>query len=334
MRYAHFEKRQFGIALNFLTFVQKLNMSIAILTNHKDPNTWKKALQEKLPAVDINIVGTTDIALNAEFLVCWKPEKDQLKAFPNLKVIQSLGAGVDHIFDTNKITEAIKVVRIVDPNLMVDMWEYTLAATMNYLKDFPKYAQQAATESWEQHQYKTIPTTTVSVMGLGKIGGYVAEQFAKLGFKVQGWSNSIKNIKGVKAFAGIARLPEFLENTDVLINILPLTTSTKGILKQQLFTQLPKGAYIINVGRGGHLIEKDLIPLVENGQLSGATLDVFQEEPLPKNHPFWGHPKIVITPHIASLTNVQSAVNQVVENYQQMVKGGQLLNEVSAKKGY
>jgi len=215
-----------------LTFVQKLNMSIAILTNHKDPNAWKKVLQEKLPKVDINIVGTTQAALNAEFLLCWKPQKDQLKNFSNLRVIQSLGAGVDHIFDTNKITAAVKVVRIVDPNLMVDMWEYTLAATMNYLKDFPKYAQQAQIQSWEQHPYKTIPSTTVSIMGLGKIGGYVAEQFAKLGFKVQGWSNSIKTIKGVKAFAGITKLPEFLENTDVLINILPLTPTTKDILNR------------------------------------------------------------------------------------------------------
>ncbi|MFK7982274.1 MAG: 2-hydroxyacid dehydrogenase [Saprospiraceae bacterium] len=309
-------------------------MSIAILTNHKDPIAWKKALQEKLPEVAINIVETNSAALTAEFLVCWKPKKDQLAAFSNLKVIQSLGAGVDHIFDTNKIKAPIKVVRIVDPNLMVDMWEYTLAATMNYLKDFPTYAQQAERQSWKQHQYKTIPTTTVSIMGLGKIGGYVAEQFAKIGFKVQGWSNSLKSMDGVKTFAGQSHLADFLKNTDVLINILPLTATTQGILNHQLLTQLPKGAHIINVGRGGHLMEKDLLPLVENGQLSGATLDVFQEEPLPKNHPFWAHPKIVVTPHIASLTNVQSAVNQVVENYQRMKKGVDLLNEVSPKKGY
>ncbi len=309
-------------------------MSIAILTNHKDPKSWKKALQEKLPNVQIDIVGESEMAFNAEFLVCWKPEKGQLKDFPNLKVIQSLGAGVDHIFDTNLIPTNRKVVRIVDPNLMVDMWEYTLAATMNYLKDFPIYAQQQNKKAWIQHKYKTISTTTVSVMGLGKIGGYVAEQFAKLGFKVQGWSNSIKTIKGVKSFAGQLDLSLFLKNTDVLINILPLTANTTGILNTTFLEKLPRGAYLINVGRGGHLIEADLLPLIEAGQLSGATLDVFQEEPLPKNHPFWIHAKIVVTPHIASLTNIESAVNQVVENYQRMVKGEGLLNEVSPKKGY
>ena len=309
-------------------------MNIAILANYKDPHAWKKALQAKLLNVRIDIVGESAAAFNAEFLVCWKPEKGQLKKFPNLKVIQSLGAGVDHIFDTNLIPDETSVVRIVDPNLMIDMWEYTLAATMNYLKDFPLYAQQQSNKAWIQHKYKTIPTTTVSVMGLGKIGGYVAEQFAKIGFKVQGWSNSIKNIKGVKAFAGQSDLSEFLKNTDVLINILPLTASTTGILNTTFLERLPKGAYLINVGRGGHLIEADLLPLIENGQLAGATLDVFQEEPLPKNHPFWTCPKVVVTPHIASLTKVESAVNQVVENYQRMMKGELLLNEVSPKKGY
>jgi len=309
-------------------------MSIAILTNHKDAHSWKKALQDKLPEVSIDIYGQTEAALNAEFLVCWKPEKGQLKDFPKLKVIQSLGAGVDHIFDTNKILSDVKVVRIVDPNLMVDMWEYTLTATLNYLKDFPIYAQQQREQKWIQHSYKTIPTTTVSIMGLGQIGGYVVEQFAKLGFKVQGWSNSMKTIKGVKAFAGQRDLPNFLKNTTVLINILPLTAATTGILNKSLFQQLPKGAYLINVGRGGHLIENDLLPVINNGQLAGATLDVFHQEPLPKNHPFWTHPKIVVTPHIASLTNVESVVNQVVENYHRMITGKKMLNEVSPQKGY
>jgi len=309
-------------------------MSIAILTNHKNPIPWKKALQEQLPNIKIDIVGTSTDASSAEFVVCWKPEKDQLKNFPNLKVIQSLGAGVDHIFDTNTIAKSIKVVRIVDPNLMVDMWEYTLAATMNYLKDFRFYAQQQQTKTWQQYPYKTIPTTTIGVMGLGKIGGYVAAQFAKLGFKVNGWSNSVKNIAGVLSFAGPATLSAFLENTTVLINILPLTATTKNILNNNLLAQLPFGAYLINVGRGGHLVETDLLPLIERGQLAGATLDVFQQEPLPTNHPFWTHSKVVVTPHIASLTNVASAVNQVVENYQRMIKGAALLNEVSAQKGY
>lgn len=309
-------------------------MQIAILTNHKDPQPWQQALQDKLPNVPIEIVEQSTAAKNAEFLVCWKPKKGQLKAFPKLKVIQSLGAGVDHIFDTNSIPNSIKVARIVDPNLSVDMWEYTLAATMNYLKDFPVYARQQRAKNWQQHPYKTIPTTIIGIMGLGKIGGYVAKQFSKLGFQVRGWSNSLKNMADIQSYAGQIGLPAFLTETDILINILPLTTQTKNILNHKLLSQLPKGAYLINVGRGGHLVEAELLPLIDNGHLAGATLDVFQEEPLPHSHPFWTHPKIVATPHIASLTNIKSAVNQIVENYHRMIKGERLLNEVSSEKGY
>lgn len=309
-------------------------MSIAILTNYKDASVWKDALAAKLPEVSIDVFGEREEALAAEFLVCWKPEKDQLRGFTKLKVIQSLGAGVDHIFDTNDITPPVKVVRIIDERLTVDMWEYTLAATMAHLKDFAKYNRQERYTYWRQHTYKTIPETRVSVMGLGKIGGYVAQQFAKLGFKTQGWSNSSKKIRKVKNFVGMKGLPKMLSKTNILINILPLTTATKGILNQDLLSHLSKGAYLINVGRGGHLVEGDLIPLIDSGQLAGATLDVFEKEPLPITHPFWKHPKIQVTPHVASLTNVESAVNQVVENYLRMMQGQALLNEVSAVKGY
>lgn len=251
-----------------------------------------------------------------------------------MKVIQSLGAGVDHIFDTNQIDETIKVVRIIDERLSADMWEYTLAATMHHLKDLSQYNRQESYQYWRTHQYKTIPETRVSILGLGQIGGYVAQQFAKLGFKTQGWSNSSKKIRKVKSFVGEKQLPKMLKKTDVLINILPLTASTTGILNEKLLNQLPKGAYLINVGRGGHLVEPDLIPLIDNGHLSGATLDVFHTEPLPKNHLFWKHPKIQVTPHVASLTNLDSAVHQVVENYKRMKSGEELLNEVSPQKGY
>lgn len=309
-------------------------MSIAILTSYKDSLAWKKVLETRLPEVEISILNESKTALKAEFLVCWKPKKNQLKAFKNLKVVQSLGAGVDHIFDTNKVADTVKVVRIIDDRLSTDMWEYCLAATMAYIKDFAKYNRQESYIYWQRHQYKTISNTTISILGLGQIGGYVAKQFAKFGFKVQGWSNSPKKIRKVKAFAGVEELPKMLNKTDVLINILPLTASTKGILNHHLLSQLPKGSYLINVGRGGHLVEEDLLPLIDDGQLSGATLDVFQTEPLPKNHLFWRHPKVQITPHVASLTNVESAVNQVVENYLRMKDGRDLVNEVSGIKGY
>ena len=309
-------------------------MPIGILTNHKEADSWKAALAEKLPNVSIDIYGESKNAVKAPFLVCWKPKKDQLKVFSNLKVIQSLGAGVDHIFDTNTIPATVKVVRIIDERLTVDMWEYVLTAIMHHLKDFSKYTRQESYQYWQQHRYKTIPETTVAVLGLGQIGGYVAKQLAKIGFKVLGWSNSPKKIRKVKNYIGQKQLQTLLKKTDVLVNILPLTDATQGILNKDLFQQLPKDAYVINVGRGGHLVEMDLLDCIENKHLAGATLDVFAQEPLSPNHPFWKEPKIKITPHVASLTNVESAVNQVVENYNRMVRGVELLNEVSPIKGY
>ncbi|MEM1122043.1 MAG: NAD(P)-dependent oxidoreductase, partial [Bacteroidota bacterium] len=153
-------------------------------------------------------------------------------------------------------------------------------------------------------------------------------------FRVQGWSNSPKNLTGVRSFTGEADLPFLLKDTDVLVNLLPLTPATEGILNRHLFQQLPPTAYLINAGRGGHLVDEDLLAMLELGYLSGATLDVFHQEPLPTNHPFWQHPKVLVTPHVASLTDVNSAINQVVDNYQRLVRGMDLVNQVTVHKGY
>jgi glyoxylate/hydroxypyruvate reductase A len=309
-------------------------MSIAIISSPKEAAYWKKALTQQLPDTTISIVGESEAAKKADFLLCWKPKKDQIKAFKRLKVIQSLGAGVDHIFDTNKVPRQVVVTRIIDPQLTHDMWEYTLAATMHYLKKFPVYAKQQRTHQWLQHTYKTIAKTNVSILGLGQIGRYVAAHFAQIGFVVRGWSNTLKEIPGVESFAGQAAFQPLLNQTDVLINILPLTASTKGILNKKNLSQLRQGAYVINVGRGGHLVEDDLLDLLGTNHLSGATLDVFQQEPLPQNHPFWVHPNITVTPHIASLTNVETAISQVVDNYKRMQEGRGLINIVLPKRGY
>ena len=155
-----------------------------------------------------------------------------------------------------------------------------------------------------------------------------------MGFEVRGWSTSKKEIQNVKSFAGNEALDTFLKKSDILINLLPLTKETEGILNIKTLQKLPKGAFLINVGRGEHLIEEDLIQLLDNSHLSGALLDVFREEPLPKNHAYWKHPKIIITPHVASLTNVESAAKQIIENYKRFTNNQKLKHIVSIKKGY
>jgi glyoxylate/hydroxypyruvate reductase A len=214
------------------------------------------------------------------------------------------------------------------------MWEFLLAIVLSELKNTRTYLKQQAQDAWKQQDYRTINDMTISILGLGKIGGYVAEKFAQIGFKVKGWSNSKKQISKVTSCHGENEFDLFLNNSNFLINLLPLTDQTKGILNKKTFQKLPKDSFLINVGRGEHLVEDDLINSLDNSKLSGAFLDVFLKEPLTKEHPFWKHAKIQITPHVASLTNVATSIEHITENYNRFLKKEKLLNVVSLKKGY
>lgn len=309
-------------------------MSIILIFENKDPKPWKKALQKKLPNTTIEIYPDVKNKKDVDFAICWKPKKKVLEQFPNIKVIQSVGASIEHITNTQIIRKNTLITRIVDEQLSNDMWEFLLAIVLSELKNTKTYLAQQATNTWKQHNYKTIDNTTISILGLGKIGGFVAEKFAQIGFNVKGWSNSKKQISNVKSYQGENEFDTFLEDSDFLINLLPLTDKTKGILNKNTFEKLLNDAFIINVGRGEHLVETDLINALDTSILSGAFLDVFTEEPLPKEHPFWKHPKIKITPHVASLTNVETASEQILENYKLFLKNEKLINIVSLNKGY
>lgn len=309
-------------------------MSILIICNNKDPKPWADALKKELPGTEINIYPDVQDKEKVEFAICWKPDNNVLKPFTNIKAIQSLGASVEHIFDTNEIDYNIQVSRIIDPQLSHDMYEFLLAITLNHLRKLSLYEVQQNQKKWEQHSYQNIKSTTVSILGAGKIGGYVAANFAKIGFDVQTWSEEIVNIPSVNSFYEDDGLQSMLKDTDVLINLLPLTKKTKGILNKKLLLKLKKDAYLINVGRGPHLVNDDLLNLLSQNHLSGAFLDVFDEEPLPQNHTFWNHPKISITPHVASLTNTNTAVQQIVENYNRLKNDKPLLNLVSHERKY
>lgn len=309
-------------------------MSIAIIFNNKAPQKWAETLKKHLPETEIEIYPNIKNFEAVDFALCWKPEKDVLAKFPNLKVIHSVGAAVDHITKTQNIKENQTICRIVDENLSNDMFEFLLAAILNHIKNLSIYQTQKEHQNWQPQTYKTFKDITISILGVGNIGAFVAAKLADLGFKVKGWALSEKVISGVKTYAGDKEIAEFLIDTDILINILPVTTQTENIIDKEMLSQINKDGYFINVGRGEHLVEEDLISVLNSGQLSGALLDVFKTEPLPKNHPFWLHPKIQITPHIASITNVESAAVLVVENYQNHLNGLPLKHTLSLTKGY
>ena len=313
---------------------QRPNMSIVIICNEPYATNWSKALKEHLPSVKIDIYPHVSDYNEVEMTISWKAPAGLFSAFPNLKLVQSLGAGVKHVFDGQQLDEKIKIARIIDPQLSEDMWEYVLMLSLNHLRNTRIYFQKQLKKEWQELRYKNIKDTTVSILGLGKIGSHVAVKMADIGFKVQGWSGSEKKIPGVRSFFGKNGLEELLNTTDILVNILPLTAETTGLLNKANLLKLKKGAYLINVGRGPHVVDDDLIELIEDGFLSGAALDVFHEEPLPAKHPFWEHPKITVMPHVASMTNIRTAVSQVVENYKRMKNGKQLINIVSQERKY
>lgn len=309
-------------------------MSIVIIFENKNPEPWEKALKKKLPNATIEVYPNVKNKEAVDFVICWKPIKNVFEQFPNIKIIQSVGASIEHITTSQTINNDSIITRIVDERLSNDMWEFLLTIVLLELKNAKTYIEQQAKNTWKQHNYKTIDETTISILGLGKIGGYVAEKFAQVDFNVKGWSNSKKQIPNVKSYNGESEFETFLNNSNFLINLLPLTDKTKGILNKNTFKKLPKGSFLINVGRGEHLIDADLMYALDNSTLSGAFLDVFINEPLPKEHPFWKHPKIQITPHVASLTNVETATKQIIENYRLFLKNEELINVVSLKKGY
>jgi glyoxylate/hydroxypyruvate reductase len=309
-------------------------MSIVLIFNNKDPKPWAESLKAQLPDAAIHIypnVGDPDLI---QFAICWKPTNYVLQAFPNLKIIQSAGAGIDHILRTQTIRPDQILTRIVDDNLTHDMWEFLLAAVLSNIKKLPLYAHEQTAKNWSPTPYQTFKSTTISILGLGQIGAFAAAQFAALGFVVKGWSQSEKHIENVQSFAGENGFNDALNDADFLINLLPLTPATENILNKSTLKKAKTGSFLINVGRGEHLVEADLIALLDDNHLSGALLDVFRVEPLPTEHSFWAHPKIQLTPHIASITNFESATGQMAQNYRNFKAHVALQNVVSHEKGY
>jgi len=205
---------------------------------------------------------------------------------------------------------------------------------MHYFRDFDRYKIQQQKNIWQQLPPKSMAQTTIGIMGLGKLGEYAATKLSAMGFHVVGWSRSKKVINGVTSYAGDEQLGEFLAQASTLVCLLPLTSATRGILNTELFNQLPHGACLVNVARGEHLIEEDLLSSLDSGQLRSACLDVFREEPLPPTHPFWQHPQIQLTPHCSSITDPVSVAPQVLENYQRMKNSLPLINQVDPFRGY
>jgi len=272
-------------------------------------------------------------ANQATTAACWFPNLDNLNQTPSLKLIHSMGAGIEHL-ELAKIKESHQVCRIVDQDHKFGMLSYLQWGVLYFQRFFDQYLKQQTKQIWQQHPQLKNADVHIGIMGLGEIGGFVAEKLASEGYQVSGWSKSKKSLKHVDCFAGDAELEVFLACSQILINVLPLTHETRGILSQSTFEKLPRGATVINSGRGEHLVIQDLLNLIDAKHIRGAILDVFEQEPLNPSSPLWNKAEIVLTPHIASHAPLEVVVQQILENDRRVMQGLPLLNCVNIGRGY
>ena len=296
-------------------------------------NPWKEALLEVDLNLDIEIWPRVENKERVTFAVSWKHQEHVLSNYPNLRVVSSLGAGADHLLKENSVPESAKITRVVVPSLSNKMAEYVLNSIQNYRFHTSTYVDQKRDGVWSKHTTIPISDCTIGILGLGEMGLVIAKLLVKSGYNVAGWSKSQKEIDGISCFDE-SELDEFLSQSNILVCVLPLTDKTNGILDLDLFKKMKDPSFVINVGRGAHLVEEDLIYALDTGVLAGACLDVFEQEPLPDNHLFWNRPKIMITPHVASITDPKEAATLIVENYKRSLSGMKLLYEVAREKGY
>jgi glyoxylate/hydroxypyruvate reductase len=295
---------------------------------------WSGQLGRLMPRLDIRIWPDIGDSAEIDYALVWRPEAGLLAALPNLKLILSLGAGIDHILCDPHLPAGVPITRLVDPYLTHAMSEYVVLQVLRLHRNDLDYRAQQQAGIWRELAQKNAGERPVGILGFGEIGQDAGRNLAALGFPVSGWSRHERTIAGFSNFAGRAGLPQLLAQTEILVCLLPLTEETQGILNARTFAALPRGAGLVNAGRGAHLVDEDLIPALDSGQLSAAALDVFREEPLPPGHPFWQHPRILVTPHIAGITNPQTAAPIILDNIRRFEEGRPLLNQVDPARGY
>jgi glyoxylate/hydroxypyruvate reductase A len=246
-------------------------------------------------------------AADVRLAVAWHPPDDAFERYPNLQAVCSIGAGVDNILACPSLRPDIDVIRVVDPTQAQMMSGFVTWHVIGHQRRFATYQAQQREQRWQRLSQRRAQDVPVGILGFGEIGRRVASDLALLGFPVMAWSRTAKQMPhGISGFDGADGLDAMLGQTEILVNLLPLTPETRGILNRRTFTRMYRGGYLIQVGRGEHLVEADLLEALENGQLAGAALDVFATEPLAPHHPFWRHPRIVITPHDACEVSVEA----------------------------
>lgn len=309
---------------------------VALLSAVLDLHYLVPAFREACPGIELRLGAELGALEEIDAAVCWYPPHGLLARMPKLKLVQSLAAGIDHLLADPQLPRGRPLCRIVDPGMAAGMAAYVSWAVVQHHRGMRAYVASAVAGQWQEQEVVSPRRHRVGIAGLGTLGMACAEALAAIGYPVRGWSRSAKQAlpAGVAGFHGEAQLGEFLSGCDTLVCLLPLTPQTQGFLDAALFAKLPRGAHLINVGRGDHLVEADLLAALASGQLAAATLDAFSQEPLPPEHPFWGDPRILITPHIATRTDNRVIAQQTLANLALLEKGERPLNLVDLDRGY
>ncbi len=309
-------------------------MRITFCCTDTKAQPWLDGLRAALPNAQIALwqPGTPP----ADYAVVWAPPQQFLDEQTQLKAIFNIGAGVDALMQL-RLPAGVPVLRLDDAGMSAQMAEYVCHAVIRHFREFAGYEADMAQGKWSYRKPQLRSDFSVGVMGMGVLGRRVARALAQFDFPVRGWSRSAKAVDGVQGFHGVAGFDEFLAGTRVLVCLLPLTPATENIMRRETLSRLLPGGYVINVARGGHLVDDDLIALIDSGHLAGATLDVFREEPLPAGHPFWKHLKISLSPHTSARTLRAESIAQIVGKIAALESGvpiDSLAGVVDLKKGY
>jgi len=298
-------------------------VKIALATGTMSPEGWRDALSRSFAAagLDAEVQPWNGQPIGARYAVVWLPPADLFAAEKELRAVFNLGAGVDALLARGVVPEQLPIVRLVDAGMAAEIAEYVCFAIARIARGLDRFAPPPhGLREWSSAQISD-ETPRVGVLGLGAMGAAILEAVARFGYPVAGWSRSPRKIAGVETFAGAAELDAFLARTQILVDALPLTLETQNLLDRRAFAQMPEGAHVINVGRGGTIVDEDLLAALDEGHLASATLDVFRVEPLPAGHPFWAHPKVTVTPHIAAPTPYGPAAEQIAAGLKRLEQG-------------
>jgi glyoxylate/hydroxypyruvate reductase A len=310
-------------------------MALLVSLTDTDIKPWLRVFRDGLGDFDIRIYPDVGNVGEIEYVAAWKHPFGEYIKYPNLKAILSLGAGVDHIINDPELPQGVPIVRMEDNALTQDMCLYALHWTLHFHSDYFRYAKQQQGNQWMPQPFVSPSQRNIGVMGFGAIGREVANSLASQGFCVSAWGSSKKNNTGdINYYSGGDQLSNFIAAVDILINVLPLTPSTRNMVDEEVLKQLPKGAFVVNMARGGIINEADLLKLLNEGHITAAALDVFEVEPLPETNSLWTHPSVYLTPHIAGQSDAETSALMMVENIRRMESGKTPFPLYDPNKGY